>query len=65
MGYPVGEDMDGRVLTEAFTPEFRTDHPRETVSTYEDAGVSRRSRSSDRGVSKDVESRLRALGYIK
>jgi hypothetical protein len=35
MGLPVARDLDGRTLTEAFTPEFLAGHPLNFVPSYE------------------------------
>lgn len=35
LGLPVGDDLPGRVLTEAFTQEWLADHPAATVPTWE------------------------------
>jgi len=35
MGLPVARDLDGRALTEAFTPEFLAAHPLNFVPSYE------------------------------
>lgn len=37
-GMPVGEDMDGSVIEDAFEPEFLRAHPVRRVATYERAG---------------------------
>jgi hypothetical protein len=34
-GLPVGEDMDGSVIEEAFEPEFLRSHHTGSISTYE------------------------------
>jgi arylsulfatase A-like enzyme len=35
LGMPVGEDMDGRVIEEAFAPGYLRSHPVTRVPTYE------------------------------
>ena len=64
LGSPVPEDMDGKVLTSAFRPEFLTAHP---VRAGNASGVSethRRSGYTEQESAK-VEERLRALGYLE
>lgn len=39
LGLPVARDLDGRVLTEAFTAEFLEDHPLTFVPSYETLAV--------------------------
>jgi predicted AlkP superfamily phosphohydrolase/phosphomutase len=64
MGLPVGRDMDGRVLSDALTPEFLAQHPIQYVETHE---------TQERGEKVAVESevddtviqRLKDLGYIE
>jgi predicted AlkP superfamily phosphohydrolase/phosphomutase len=63
-GLAVPEDMDGRVLADAFRPEFLAAHP---VKAGAASGVSDSDRSSgytDEESAK-VEERLQALGYLE
>jgi predicted AlkP superfamily phosphohydrolase/phosphomutase len=64
LGVRVPEDMDGRVLTEAFRPEFLQDHP---VRPGPPSGTSETERSSGYSdeESAKVEERLQALGYLE
>jgi len=63
MGLPVAREMDGRVLSEAFTYPFAAEHP----ITYDDGSSAEQSREvedySDEEA-KQVEERLRELGYL-
>jgi len=62
MGIPIPDDMDGRVLEEVFTSEYRALHQ----PTYTDSS-SVRERESEDYQSEDEEKvmeRLRGLGYI-
>ena len=62
MGIPIPDDMDGRVLEEVFTSEYRALHQ----PTYTDSS-SARERESEDYQSEDEEKvmeRLRGLGYI-
>jgi len=64
LGVPVPEDMDGKVLTNAFRADFLTAHP---VQAGDASGVSEPDRPSgytDEESAK-VEERLRALGYVE
>jgi predicted AlkP superfamily phosphohydrolase/phosphomutase len=63
-GLAVPEDMDGRVLADAFRPEFLAAHP---VKAGAASGISESDRSSgytDEESAK-VEERLQALGYLE
>lgn len=66
LGYPVAEDMDGRVILEAFSEEFVASHPVRTISSYDEI-ISR----TYKGVQEETEAddeileKLRALGYIQ
>ena len=63
-GLAVPEDMDGRVLADAFQPEFLAAHP---VKAGAASGISESDRSSgytDEESAK-VEERLQALGYLE
>lgn len=63
MGLPIAEDMDGRVITEAFDDNFLRIHPIETVLSYdEQKGGAEDSKSS---IDDEVRERLRTLGYIQ
>ncbi len=65
LGLPVAEDMDGRVLTGAFTEEFAGRAPFETVETYEtEVRVPRESRNMEE-MSEETQERLRSLGYMQ
>lgn len=64
MGLPVPKDMDGRVLTELFTPAFQKRHP----VTF-DEGESKEEGRLERSVyspkeEAEIEERLRGLGYL-
>jgi tetratricopeptide (TPR) repeat protein len=65
-GMPVGEDMDGKVLTAALTEEFLQRHPARSVATYETA----ESRSETRVArvsegDQELLQKLQSLGYIQ
>jgi len=67
-GLPVGDDMDGRVLTEAIDGEFLDAHPVRTIETYEVAGSDADGDGSEpieSPIDDEVRERLRALGYIE
>ena len=64
LGTAVPEDMDGRVLVEAFRPEFLATHP---VKAGAAVGTSESDASSGytEEESAKVEERLQALGYLE
>jgi predicted AlkP superfamily phosphohydrolase/phosphomutase len=64
LGLPVGEDMPGRVLTEAIDPAFLSRHPVTTVKTH-----SAERRYSDLPVRSEMgaalKEKLKGIGYIR
>jgi len=63
LGQPVPDYMDGRVLSEPFTEEFRRGH---SVSTSHTAPSSSPHQADPRDEDvKELEGRLRSLGYIE
>jgi predicted AlkP superfamily phosphohydrolase/phosphomutase len=61
---PVGEDMDGKVLTEAFDEGFVRKNPIKRVATYEGKTPAEKV-TRDRTLDRRLLEELRALGYIK
>lgn len=61
-GLPVGSDMDGKVLTDLFTPIF-AQRPISTVPTYDDPNQKPPSQTESKVDDKALE-HLRSLGYI-
>lgn len=61
-GLPVPDDMDGRVLTEVFTPQWLAEHPVQTM-----AGAGETARGVDYGAEEQalIDERLRGLGYVQ
>lgn len=64
LGIPVGEDMQGRVLVEAFQPEFLQKYPIRTVASH-DRGQKFRARATFSHEDQILKEKLRALGYIE
>jgi predicted AlkP superfamily phosphohydrolase/phosphomutase len=64
MGQPVPDDMDGRVLTEAFEEAYLRDHPVRTVSAGDGDRPSGRS-EFDAEDERQLHDRLSKLGYIE
>jgi arylsulfatase A-like enzyme len=62
MGLPIPSDMDGTVLADAFTPEFRASHPPQY--TAPNAPPDRPTSGYDERESELVAERLRSLGYV-
>ena len=64
IGLPVAEDMDGRVLLDAFFPEYVKAHRVKTVSSY-----GPRTNSSEKPIKSNFDGkiieRLKTLGYLK
>ncbi|WP_255198811.1 alkaline phosphatase family protein [Halorarius litoreus] len=63
LGLPVGETMDGRVLTEILHPD--SDAARATVTTAQYAEAEDGLAAPDEEDYSDVEERLRGLGYME
>ena len=64
LNVPVPEDMDGRVLVDAFRSEFLTAHPLTAGAASGTSGEDRPSGYTDEESAK-VEERLQALGYLE
>ena len=65
-GYPVGADMDGRVLQEAFLEEYAQVHSIEQIDTYETGeatGIVEADLPSP--IENELKEKLRTLGYIQ
>jgi predicted AlkP superfamily phosphohydrolase/phosphomutase len=60
MGVPIPDDMDGRALTEALSPEHRA----RTIQMTEAAGYATEQVDMTPEEQAQVEERLRALGYL-
>jgi hypothetical protein len=62
MGLPIPSDMDGRVLEEAFTPQFRERHE----ATFTDLSSSREGKGSEYTPEdeKEIRERLKGFGYV-
>lgn len=59
-GIPAGEDMDGKILQDAFSRRLKS----KTISTHED-GQRSQQQKTPRELDEDVLEELRSLGYIK
>ena len=64
LGIPIPKDMDGKVLTQIFTPQYTQKNPIE----YEDTDSSTSAKNFHEGYSDEeyqkIEERLRSIGYI-
>jgi predicted AlkP superfamily phosphohydrolase/phosphomutase len=67
LGLPVARDMDGKVLLEAFDPDFVQAHPVRWVDSYESPSVERRDRNGEQALPEEevLQERLRSLGYLE
>jgi len=63
MGFPVSDDMDGKVLTSAFTPSYKYSHPLYTIAQY--PRERREAQEAVGSLDDDARKRLKALGYIQ
>ncbi|HAF24058.1 MAG TPA: hypothetical protein DCK93_14325 [Blastocatellia bacterium] len=64
LGVPVPEDMDGKVLTDVFQPEFLASRPVRSGAASGTSETDRASGYTDEESAK-VEERLQALGYLE
>ena len=64
-GLAVPRDMDGRVITEVFTPEFLKLHPLSRIDSYEDSEETMDDQPVGSIVDQAIIDRLRGLGYIE
>ena len=64
LGVPVPEDMDGKVLTSVFHPDFLSAHAVRAGAASGTSGADRPSGYTDEESAK-VEERLQALGYLE
>ena len=64
MGQPIPEDMDGRVLVEAFSPEFAQQRTAQFVASTADTSGEGGDKSYSAEEAAQIEARLKALGYI-
>jgi tetratricopeptide (TPR) repeat protein len=69
LGLPPAKDMDGKVLTGIFQPDFEAEHPLVYVASYESAGPEEKTGqpAEDYGKKELAENLagLEALGYVK
>lgn len=68
MGIPIGKDMDGRVLVQAFSAPFMRSHPIRSISTHETGGEGNPGKEIDsdsHAQNEELLRRLRSLGYIR
>jgi tetratricopeptide (TPR) repeat protein len=69
LGLSVGKDMDGKVLTEVFTPEFEQEHPLAYVASYEsgakpEVGGELAKRQGEAELAENLAG-LKTLGYVR
>ena len=63
-GMPAADDMDGRIMEDIFTDEFKTNSLGISLDSYE-TGRRIRSRLVSSGVDEEIKEQLRSLGYAK
>jgi predicted AlkP superfamily phosphohydrolase/phosphomutase len=64
-GLPVAQDMDGKVLVEAFHPEFLRRNPLTFRATYEDRrGQKQKPEVVNEELNRENREKLKALGYV-
>jgi hypothetical protein len=62
LGLPVGEDMDGKVLVQAFDPVYAAARPIAKVASY--GGFGKHLAGGEGEMTPALRQRLKALGYI-
>lgn len=62
-GIPRGKDMDGKVLIDAFVPDFINSHPPQLIASH-DSGV-RKGKALESEEDKEILEDLKSLGYIQ
>jgi predicted AlkP superfamily phosphohydrolase/phosphomutase len=67
MKVPLAQDMDGRVLVEALTPEFIDEHPLSYISSFEDRKEFELKKTQEESLpaKEELLDKLKALGYIQ
>jgi predicted AlkP superfamily phosphohydrolase/phosphomutase len=65
LGLPVGEDMQGHVVTELLDPAFAALHPVRTIPTWEIGARRGEERAIPSKMDEGIRERLRSLGYIQ
>lgn len=67
LGLPIPDDMDGRVLTEAFRPEWLAQRPVQSMSVDKEVPQIDERTGDDYSQEEveEIEERLRGLGYIE
>ena len=64
MGLPVSREMEGNVLMEAFSAEFRSGRTIEWIDSYGSVPLTEQS-GQDQELDAETEEKLRALGYLQ
>ena len=64
MGLPVGKDMDGKAIIDAFNPGFISKNPLNYINTYE-GPLSTKSNKVTSTADENMLKKLKALGYIQ
>ena len=65
LGQPVPRDMDGKVLSDLFQPEYLQSHPIRYDDEEEDFHAPESGGEYSKEEAAQVEERLKALGYIE
>jgi hypothetical protein len=65
LGQPVPRDMDGKVLSDLFQPEYLQSHPIRYDNEEEDFQAPESRGEYSKEEAAQVEERLKALGYIE
>ena len=63
-GFPVAMDMDGDVIKDIFTPEFKLQYPLKYINSY-DGGRRYSSNPIESPIDDEIKKRLQSLGYIE
>ena len=63
LGLPVGKDMDGKVILEAFEPDFVKKCPVRKIKTYDKKP--RKVKETSSPLDEEILNKLRSIGYIQ
>ncbi len=61
---PIGEDMDGQVITEAISQDFLEEHPLQYIASYDAKDKEEQDITFSPRELEELEARLRNLGYL-
>lgn len=64
LGYPIGSDMDGKILLDTIEEKFLKENPPGYISSYEKGIKSKTMIEIPQSINDEVKENLRSLGYL-